>query len=172
MIRYVKDLTATYVRFLLGYDPVSGAFVWLLREGDVPFNAQYAGKQAGSVDKKGYRRIKIDARYHAAHRLAWLWMTGEWPPEEVDHINGNRADNRFVNLRLATKSQNQANARIRRHNKVGLKGVCYTPRQGYHAQISHGGKVHNLGFFATAQEAHEVYVRAAKEKHGEFARAA
>lgn len=175
-----KDLSQRQVRELLEYDPCTGVFTWLRRagadQGTICFNSQFVGRVAGCLDRRekvGYRRIKIFSRYYAEHRLAWVWMTGEWPPHEVDHINGVRHDNRFANLRLATKSQNQSNARIRTKNKVGLKGVSYKPRIGkYHAQINKYGRVRHLGFFDDPQEAHEAYVKAAKELHGEFARAA
>jgi hypothetical protein len=172
-----KDLSAKEVRELLDYFPDTGEFIWRFRLGNehsvICWNPKFAGKSAGHFDAKGYKRIKIHATYYAGHRLAWLWMTGEWPPEDVDHINCNKSDNRFNNLRLATRGQNVANTGLKRHNKSGFKGVCYKPRaRVYYAQITKNGKVHYLGRFQTPEEAHAVYVRAANQMHGEFARAA
>lgn len=180
MTVYRKELTADQVRSLLDYYPETGEFIWKMRIGTVfevsKFNAIHAGQPAGHLDARGYRRLKIFGDYHAGHRIAWLWMTGEWPPEDIDHINCNKSDNRFSNLRLANRSQNIANQGARADNKLGLKGVCFKPKsrgsRHYHAQIKKDGKVYSLGYFATAEEGHAAYVAAAAEKHGEFARTA
>src|ERR1700719_1662744 len=102
------------LRELLSYDPETGVFRWLVRKRQ---NVK-AGDVAGSFDGCGYCKISIDRRAYKAHRLAWLYMTGEWPPAEIDHINMNRADNRFANLRLATRHQNMANQRLYANNKA------------------------------------------------------
>ncbi|MGE0038076.1 MAG: HNH endonuclease [Xanthobacteraceae bacterium] len=105
--------------------------------------------------------------------MAWLYVTGTWPIEHVDHINGIRSDNRFVNLRLATNSENARNSRRRINNACGYKGVHYKKRlKKFVAQIRVAGRVFHLGVFRTADEAHAAYCKAAKEHFGEFARAA
>lgn len=175
MTIYRKDLSPTQIRDLLDYEPATGLFTWRARVGEDPsvkaWNTRFAGELAGTIDRRGYRRIKIHSTYYAGHRLAWIWMTGEWPPEDVDHINLNKGDNRFSNLRLASRSENQANVPAKSHNKLGIKGVCWKPAQGFHAQIKKNGKVRSLGHYKTAEEAHAAYVKAATEVHGEFARA-
>jgi hypothetical protein len=80
---------------------------------------------AGKINSKGYRLIGVDGRWHKAHRLAWLYMTGSWPREQIDHINLIKNDNRFENLREATQTQNHANTRARRR---GLKGITWSPQ--------------------------------------------
>ena len=177
MTVYRKDLSPAEVRELLDYDPETGEFTYRTRPGDshsdVTFNARFAGRKAGSFNH-GYWRVKIRSIAYSGHRLAWVWMKGEWPTEDVDHKNTLKGDNRFDNLRPATRGQNVANVGLMRHNKVGLKGVCWKPRQGrhgkYHAQITYRQKVHHLGFYDNPEAAHAAYVRAAQEMHGEFAR--
>ncbi len=172
---YRKDLSPTEVRELLDYDPETGEFTWRPRLGgtrsDAAFNAGgWPGRSAGSFNGDGYRHIKIGHAHYCGHRLAWLLMTGGWPAEEIDHINCDKSDNRFCNLRLANRKENTINTRLKSNNKTGFKGVCFKPRQGYHAQIMHHKKAHHLGFYPTAEQAHQAYCKAAKEMHGEFAR--
>lgn len=153
---------------LLDYSPETGQFRW-----KVTRNARFAraGDVAGSLDRHGYRQIKIDGRLHLAHRLAWLWKYGEWPEGDLDHINLNADDNRIANLRLATRSENHANRRARVDSKSGLKGVHFEKARGcWIAHIVWRGKRRKIGRFATAEEAYDAYCKAAKEQWGEFAR--
>ncbi len=116
----------------------------------------------------GYLRISRGGKSYYAHRVAWLLMTGEWPGV-VDHVNGDRADNRWSNLRLATPSQNSANARRAGINTTGRKGV--TPYRGrFRAQICVCGQRKWLGDFTSIDEAASAYARAATDAFGEFAR--
>lgn len=175
MTFYRKDLSPEEIRERLEYFPDTGEFVWRHRLGNTHeakcWNPKFAGKSAGTIDRRGYRRIKIHGTYYAGHRLAWVWMTGEWPPEDVDHANCDKSDNRFSNLRLATRSQNCANVSKKSHNKSGLKGACYSKTQcAYHAQIKKDGKIYHLGWHETAEAAHAAYKAAALKFHGEFAR--
>jgi len=149
-------ITAERLRQLLTYDPVTGAFM----RGD---------QLAGGLDRQGYWRIKIDGRDYAAHRLAWLYMTGKWPSRSVSFRNDNRADVRWRNLRLASPKQTAQRRKAR--NKLGIKGVRITPRGNYRARIRVNGRDLNLGTFATEDEAGEVYAAAARQHFGEFARA-
>lgn len=167
-------ITADELRKLLTYDPASGNFTWLPREGDDPhtrtFNTSFAGKVAGNVHKKlGYRVIMIYGRNFGAHRLAFLFMTGKWPNAEVDHINLDRADNRFLNLRHATQAQNGANRTKYRNNTSGWKGASRY-RSGWRAQIQVNGENIYLGTYRTPEEAHDAYCAAARQNFGEFAR--
>lgn len=121
---------------------------------------------------EGYRYITIDSVRYKANRLAWLYMTGEWPPEQVDHKNHNTGDDRWENLRLATQSQNKANCRTYKKKSCTLKGVQAVQKRHsirYRAVATKDGKCINLGNFDTEMEAHLAYVKAATALHGEFA---
>lgn len=146
----------------LVYDQDSGIFIW--RE---------TGCVAGSLQSGGYRQIKIGGKRYYAHRLAWLFLYGKWPIDQVDHINGNRDDNRAKNLREATGSQNQGNSKCRKHSASGLKGVQFDKnRRMWRAYIKIGHKVKTLGRFDDPNLAHAAYYKAAQEVFGEFARPA
>lgn len=167
-------LTAEEVRSLLDYDPVTGEFTWKWRNDYLPqWNARYAGRRAGSLTRDGYCSIRLGGHHHKAHRLAWLHFYGELPSAQIDHINGERSDNRIANLRLATQIQNSANAGIRRANKSGFKGVSWDRgRRKFRAQIRNGITNTHLGRFDTPEEAHAAYVAAALKMHGDFTRTA
>lgn len=153
-------LTGSRLEQLLTYDPGTGIFTW--RGGQKKVRA---GMVAGTPDKDGYINICIDQQIYKAHRLAWLWMTGEWPTEEIDHKDLDKANNRFSNLREATHSQNQINRKKR--------GYTFDKRRGaFVAQIKENGKHRHLGQFKTSVEASAAYNEAANAIHGEFARTA
>lgn len=107
-----------------------------------------------------------------AHRLAWALHFGRWPDQAIDHINGDRTDNRIANLRLATVAENTRNGKRRSTNTSGYKGVSLTENGQWRATIVAGGRQSYLGRFSTAEDAHAAYVKAASRLHGEFARAA
>ena len=172
------DLTAEYVRSALHYDPETGVFTWRWRADMRPqWNATFAGKVAGRTrrpkkSRTAYRDISINNSRYMAHRLAWLYMTGEWPSERLDHRDNDGLNNRWLNLREATNSENMANNRRQRNNTSGFKGVSWSKvMQLYHAYIWHDGKRHHLGYFNTPEEAHQAYLREAQERFGEFAHA-
>jgi len=154
------------LRELLDYDPETGIFTWRA------FGQGYRHHgTAGHVhEKTGYRYIKLDQKNYPAHALAFLWMTGERPPE-VDHINLNRDDNRWSNLRAASRTQNTQNSRGWKQRKMPYKGIRLDKRDGYYyAQIRINGRSMTLpGRFDTPEEAHAAYVEAAKKHFGEFA---
>jgi hypothetical protein len=119
----------------------------------------------------GYWQIQIDGSLYLAHRLVWFYVHSRWPTHEIDHVNGIKTDNRIGNLRLATKSQNQANSRKRRGCSSKFKGACFCKRsRKWHAHITKNYKTHHLGTFPTAQEAHAAYAVAARKFHGKFAK--
>lgn len=163
-------ITAELVRGLFDYDKTTGV---MFRRGPLPSRSRAKlGVPAGWIDTRGYRIVNISGKNYQVHRLAWLYTYGEWPAGDLDHINGDPLDNRIANLRLATASQNQGNARLRRDNTSGFKGVTYNPdTQKWIAQIKCRGKQHQLGYFASPEEAHAAYINAAKRLYGEFARA-
>ena len=147
---------------MLDYDPETGVFRWKQTRGPAR-----KGDIAGSKNVYGY--IDLTRRKWLAHRLAWLYMYGECPPEQIDHINGVRDDNRIANLRLATNAQNSRN-RLRRKSKSGIKGVSWIPKcRKWKAGICFNGRPIHIGHFATAEEAEQAYRDAAYKLHGEFA---
>lgn len=166
-----NDLSAGYVRSILAYDPSNGLLTWKERTDAAPWwNGKWAGEPAGSVTNDGYIRITINGRKYMAHRLAWLITTGAWPEPEADHKNTNRADNRWDNLRQATEMQNRRNRSIGRNNTTGFKGAFWNKEwRRWSSSITADGKNHFLGYFDTAEKAHEAYCAAADRLHGEFA---
>lgn len=153
------------VNELLSYDQFTGIFIWKV---DRTVKA-LAGSVAGCPDAKGYRRLKIDGRPYLAHRVAWLIMTGAWPDVQVDHRNGKRSENWWLNLRLATQVQQSQNMRSH-HNTNGLKGVYKSPRtENYCARIRVAGVLLYLGTYPSKEEAHAAYCKAAIQHFGEFA---
>jgi hypothetical protein len=163
-------LTAERLREVLSYDPETGLFTWLAPTS----NRIAAGKRAGHVNASdGYVRIELDHTLHGAHRLAWLYVTGEWPACLIDHRDMNRANNRWSNLRAATKSQNAANARAwAKPNPDRPRGAYFDKRDGrWFSAIKHNGKTYRLGRFATSEEAAAAYSARAAELFGEYARA-
>jgi HNH endonuclease/AP2 domain len=170
-------LTAERLRELLDYNPETGIFTWRQRpgntRGDKVFNSQFAGKPAGTLHHTGYINIRIDDREYTAHHLVRLWVRGKWPETgyEVDHINLDKADNRFANLRHVTPSQNRTNRQRYSSNTSGKKGACFHKRLGkWQSRITHNGTHHHLGYFDSPESAHAAYSAAAAELHGRFAR--
>lgn len=142
------------------YDPAAGRFTWK--------------KEPGTISN-GYRYIRVNQKMLLAHRIAWLMSTGEDPEGLViDHINGDRLDNRIDNLRLATYSQNSANAKRHSRNTSGLKGASRVLKNGrwggrWQSSITYQGRQMHLGSFGTKEEAHAAYLSAARGLQGEFA---
>lgn len=152
---------ANILREILSYDEATGEFRW--RE---DFSRKVkAGDRAGAVSEQGYVRIGIWGTQYRAHRLAWLYVHGEWPPQQIDHINNDRRDNRISNLRLATSEINAQNRRTALPgNSSGLLGVSASGKR-YVASISHMGKNNYLGRFDDPAEAHAAYVKAKRQLH-------
>lgn len=163
------ELPAEYVRSALSYDPETGIFIWKTRpDKAAQINTRLAGKQAGATNSRGYIVIGINKVNYAAHRLAWLMVTGEWPGPIVDHRNGDTKDNRFLNLREATPTQSNFNQKT--YARSGLKGAFYHKRdRRWVSSICINGKRKNLGYFDSAVEAHAAYCNAAELHQGDFA---
>jgi hypothetical protein len=147
-------LDAKRLREVLDYDPQTGAFTWKQNVARNVKAAQSAGNDQGTG---GYLRIRIDKRLYAAHRLAWLFMTGVWPTNQIDHINQNRRDNRFVNLRDCPRQANSHNRRPAQPTQ--------TCAGKWRIGITAFGKHIHLGTFATKSEAEAAYAAAKATLH-------
>lgn len=163
----LNDMDADLLRQSIRYDPRTGRFCWLKR---VSQSAK-EGDEAGYDTIFGYRGIRFKGKQYRAHRLAWFLVHGEFPAQEVDHINGDRKDNRLCNLRLATRQQQQFNRKTPRNNTSGVKGVCWDKQANkWRAAIARGGKSYFVGHFTNIDDAKNAYESAAQAMFGEFAR--
>lgn len=164
--------TQKRVKELLTYSPKTGIFIWRVpsnRWGRTP-----AGAVAGTVRPDGRRHIYIDGKNYLASRVAVLWMTGTWPLRMVDHVDGNKGNDRWKNLRQADKSKNGANSKKPVTNTSGHKGVhIYRGNKGIRwcARLKLHGKTVWLGAHSTLEAAKSAYLAGAKKHFGEFARA-
>lgn len=146
-------ITQEELKKLLHYDPETGIFTWVKTRGGFAT----AGQIAGSVREGGgkhYVRILLDGKRTRAHRIAWMYVYGYFPAEEIDHINGNGLDNRIVNLRQVSHIENCRNRRKPKNNTTGVMGV-YRDRNtgGFMAQIRHEGRLNYLGSFPNIESA-------------------
>lgn len=150
---------------IFNYDPTTGELRWKMRISQ----KSAIGKIAGSKHRDGRVIVTINYRHYKVHRIAWAIMTGKWPEKEIDHINHNPSDNRWENLREATRSQNMKNLSISKTNKSGYKGVSWhSVGKKWQAHIKANGINHYLGLFETAEEASKAYQNASQKLHGEF----
>jgi HNH endonuclease len=156
-------LTQEQLKHFLHYDPDTGIFTWRVGR-----RGHWGDRVAGSFTKRGYLRIKLGQKEYRATSLIWLYMTGAWPVYVVDHKDRNPRNNKWLNLREATFSQNGANSKVQSNNKLGLKGVCKVGDK-FQAQLKKDGKTIYLGLHATPELAHAAYNKAALHYHGQFA---
>jgi hypothetical protein len=157
--------TGTSLEWLYSYDHETGEFIHKTSRGP---RSGGVGSAAGTMMSNGYVMMTVGKKKVVAHRLAWAWMTGGWPSGEIDHINGNRADNRWSNLREASRSQQSQNGKIRSTNKSGRLGVFYDrSRDQYVAAIEMSGRKWRKRF-NTLDEAIVVRKRVEREWFGEF----
>jgi hypothetical protein len=156
-----KTVTAERLRELLHYNPETGVFTRVAR-----VRGARIGDAAGSVKANGYIRIRIDRGLYFAHRLAWLYMTGEWPDHHLDHRDGDRANNRFDNLRAATPAENHQNRAMPKTNTSGFVGAHFDrKRRRWSGKIRVSGRLVHLGFFDTPEAAHAAYLSAKARFH-------
>lgn len=157
-------ITQSELKELLHYDQESGIFTWLktlsnkLKDGDV----------AGGKTTNGYIHIGVNSKRYLAHRLAWLYVHGEIPKHDIDHINGVRTDNRIINLRSVTRTENMQNLRKAsvRNKSCGLLGATWNKALSkWQSQIKLHGKALHLGFFNDPHSAHEAYLTKKREVH-------
>lgn len=157
-----SKLSYERARERLSYDADSGELFWLPRPGKGGLRTR---KRAGSIKKDGYRWVTVDRAEYAAHRVCWLLHIGRWPDLYIDHINGEKSDNRIANLREVTASENLQNLhRANANNKAGYLGVCRHEGK-FAATIKLHGKQRWLGRFDTALEAHKAYLAAKAALH-------
>lgn len=151
----MSSMDSIRLRELLNYNRTTGVFTWRTK----PARRIAVGSVAGTPHSQGYIAISFNGRPHMAHRLAWLHVHGEWPEHDVDHINGNRSDNRLRNLRLATRSENMQNQR-------NARGTFFFKRTGrWRAEIQVNKVRHYLGYFDTEKQARAAYLKAKRELH-------
>lgn len=149
------------MKLWLGYDAETGVLTWLQSSAA----RIHAGDVAGHRNVLGYRTLNFKGRRYQAHHVAWAFHHGRWPAGILDHINGERDDNRVSNLREVTASENAQNKRrARSDNSTGVLGVTRNYKR-FRAQIGVGGKLVNLGSFATVEEASAAYLAAKRELH-------
>jgi hypothetical protein len=159
------SLTKETIDKILHVDPLTGEITRKRTNG-----VGKAGMRAGTIVENGYRHLRVDGHRALAHRLMWFYVHGYWPRAEVDHINGDRDDNRISNLRLCCRSENNMNSGIPRHNTSGFKGAYFSTRRDHWVAeiLVHRTKKY-LGSFGSAAEAGAAYQAAAKEFYGDFA---
>lgn len=149
------------------YDPETGHFYRRVTTGQ---KGQF-GSKAGTLTNPGYWAISINGKPYLAHRLAWFYVYGTWPKDQIDHINRNRADNRISNLREATCSQNLRNTKRRSNNTSGHKGVNWSKiAKKWQSTIRIDGKRQHLGYYHELEDASTAYQVAASKYYGKFAR--
>ena len=160
-------LTQKELKELLHYNPETGVFTWRVS----PSSTAKVGQVAGHTNKKtSYLQIGLVSKLYQGHRLAWFYMTGEWPRKYIDHINGVKDDNRWVNLREATSQQNMFNKSSLRGSSSNYKGVHWHKiTKKWAAQTILNYKNHYLGVFDCEHEAALVYNQFALKQHGEYA---
>lgn len=141
-------LTQQRLKEILSYDPITGEWTRIKSTS----NSCKVGDKVGLIGTWGYRRIKIDGKKYQSGRLAWLYMTGEWPDGEIDHINRNPCDDAWVNLRVVSKSRNQWNTGTRSDNKSGVPGVRFDGTK-WRVAIKIKGKDKHLGLFESFDDA-------------------
>lgn len=165
-MKHIEYPTQDVLKSYVHYDPETGVFTWLKRPDDgTSWNSRWVAKRAGGKLWNGYRMIAImDVQYYE-HRLAWIYIHGVQPPHDVDHIDAVRDNNAINNLRLATRTQNLQRKAV----KSGPlpRGVARNHSR-FLAQITVNGQFKYLGTYDTPEQAHAVYVAAARDNFGEF----
>ena len=151
-------LTKDELEKIIKYCPETGVFTRLK-----------FGKNVGSVNDKGYLVISVKNKRYRAHRLAWLYMTGNFPIDQIDHINMNRLDNRFINLRECGNKENNCNTKKKSTNTSGFKGVHFNKQcNKWQARSRVNGKRVHIGLYDTAEQAGHAYAKFVKKHHGLF----
>lgn len=168
-MKHVELPSQSELRRLFDYQPDTGLLIWKPRpEMDARWRGRFEGKVAGHVSKRGYVQVQVGGRLALAHRVIWKWLHDEEPPE-VDHRDTDRSNNRELNLRASTRSQNLANRKARPCRTLP-KGVQLTAHGRYRAEMHADGKTIHIGNYSTPELASAAFAKAVAERHGEFAR--
>lgn len=157
----MSSLTSERLKQLLEYDPNTGKFTWRVSRR----NITYSGNGAGAVNQSGRLMIYVDGKHYQAHRLVWLYVTGEFPKLNIDHKDGNPLNNSWGNLRLCTLQENNRNARTRKDNALGVKGVRMR-RGKYQVRVNSI----SYGTYEDLELAQHIATEVRNHLHGEFAR--
>ena len=161
----MSKITQQRLHELFNYDAETGKFIRKISK-----KGQLVGFESKCKESLGYIRIHIDGVAYRAHRLAWLFEYGEFPKNEIDHIDGNPSNNRIDNLRLSNSTQNKCNTRLRKDNTSGAKGIhWYTAYQKWQVKLTYNKKTVNLGYFKDFFEACCVIASERNKVHKEFA---
>lgn len=160
-------LSADRLREVVHYDPDTGVFTRKVRLAQRHKAGDRADFRINHGGMTGYRRLSVDRKRYLAHRCAWLYVHGEWPEHDIDHVNGDKSDNRIANLRDVPNMVNRQNVHGPRiDNSSGFLGVYFHPQTGkWRARISHAGKSISLGLFDSPQSAHESYLETKRVLH-------
>lgn len=146
------------VNQIFNYDNLSGKLTWKIK----PADRYHIGSDCGTINNFGYRHITYKGKKYLAHRLIWFIETGNWSKYQIDHINGDKLDNRFSNLREVTNRQNSQNFKI--HRNGHLVGTSFNKkRKIWESYINIDGKKVHLGYFSTQEDAHNVYLKKCNE---------
>ena len=162
----METLTQAKLKEVLDYDAETGRFTRISFSGNYAGGSATLGPVISKPDERGYLRIRVGGKKYRAHRLAWLFVYGAFPRQGIDHINGDKLDNRIGNLREANQSENSQNRVARRGTEVGVLGVSVYRKTGkFHAQIRALGKNMHIGYYDTVEDAHAAYCRAKQTLH-------
>lgn len=164
-------ITASELNDRFIYNPKTGELSWRPRKYSKGYSGVRPGKKAGWMSPQGYCKITINTKQYFLHRIVWMMVYGKFPDRLLDHIDGDKTNNRLSNLREADFSQNCANRKIQSNNVTGLKGVSLNHGR-WVAKIAFRGKRYHIGSFPTREEAYKAYLDRAHQLHGQFARAA
>lgn len=163
---YRKPISQDYLKSLISYDPETGRMTWLVAKS----SSVRPGQEIRGFMQRGYRRVMIDGHRYRAHDIAWLYVTGAFPVDILDHRDCNPDNLRFENLREATQLQNCHNWPMKSNNTSGFKGVNYHKGSGkWHARVGHNWKRIFVGEFETPEEANAAACAMRASLHGEFA---
>ena len=155
-------LTQARLKEVLHYDPETGVFTWL----EKPARRISVGSIAGTCRFDGHITVKVFHGRYLAHRLAWFYVHGRWPVDQIDHVDGNPGNNGIVNLRECTTAENHQNRGVLKGQEPGHVGTCWHPKLGkWSARIKVRGRTQHLGVFKVREEAHKVYLAAKSELH-------
>jgi len=157
----LADMPVELLRAAVNYDASSGVFTRLTAS-----PGHRVGEEMGWVNRNGYCRTRIGNQTYSLHRMAWAYVYGRWPADQIDHINGDRSDNRIENLREANAYENGQNLKKKKHNKSGFIGVTWHKKQKmWCAQIMYMRHQNHLGFFDSPEAASKAYLEAKSKLH-------